>query len=644
MDAAPNGTAMIDRLFVPWERWGWEFVPPSSAAPSPDLASLPTWTEPIMPSHEQVAQHLAAQRQDPRRRASAMEKGCLGYLLGFGLIGLMVGIGRAAGAALALTVLLVIIVLIVLVTVSARKAAVNKVVAKARAARDAQYQSYLQARAACEARIAEHDTAERHRIQAAILWHPVTLASRAPRVDVFGGTADGWASLLVTVGSSLLHTGAITVFDLTEQSVAGGLAAFAASRGVEVRQLELCTRTPEWDLLAGVEAGELAELLSDAVHGVRGSGAGTEARTLDSELFEAVLARLDRPWTFTRIAAGLTALRRIGDGERDGLLSAAEMARLTLILDEIGQDERVGQELRFLSRVLEPMTRAEHAGGMAATQGTRPDGRLRAPGMLVVSTLGERQRHKEMLDQVVFHRLLLDLRVQRNTANAVLVVAGADQLGRDSLEHLARRARMSGIRLILMLEHLRGDLHDLLGGPDSATVLMRLGNGREAASAAEFVGRGHRFVLSQLTEQVGHTFTRGISASTGGQEGYSYATGRGSSVSFGGFSMGEAPMPVFNSSTNRSSTFTDTRSRTWQNTVNESTADSATSGATGGRVYEFIVEPTVIQALPPTAFILVEVASSGRRVVSADCNPGIVLLDKVAPEPPAAALPQPVRG
>jgi hypothetical protein len=70
--------------------------------------------------------------------------------------------------------------------------------------------------------------------------------------------------------------------------------------------------------------------------------------------------------------------------------------------------------------------------------------------------------------------------------------------------------------------------------------------------------------------------------------------------------------------------------QTWSETKNWSVAASVTHGETDQRVYEFTVEPTEIQALAPTAFILVESTGRGRRVVLGDCNPGIVTLDRVS--------------
>lgn len=81
--------------------------------------------------------------------------------------------------------------------------------------------------------------------------------------------------------------------------------------------------------------------------------------------------------------------------------------------------------------------------------------------------------------------------------------------------------------------------------------------------------------------------------------------------------------------------FTDSvaRTETWQHTVSMARSGSTGVGGTASRVYEFAVEPTRLQALPPTAFVLVEVGPAGRRVVLGDCNPGIALLPDVAREP-----------
>lgn len=191
----------------------------------------------------------------------------------------------------------------------------------------------------------------------------------------------------------------------------------------------------------------------------------------------------------------------------------------------------------------------------------------------------------------------------------------------DTLEALTRQARCAGVRLVLLLERLRGEIQQLLGSSDSAAIVMRLGNAQEATAAAEFIGRGHTFVLNQVTHQAGKTSTEGTGHTWGASDTTSQGTTRGTSWGSGARSR----------STSKS--LTESWSRTWQDSVNQSVADSTTEGTTVSRVYEYTVEPTAIQSLPPTAFMLIEAGASGRRVIAADCNPGIVLMDRVSADP-----------
>ena len=79
---------------------------------------------------------------------------------------------------------------------------------------------------------------EQARCEAASLWYPLQLRSGASRVDVFGGTGDGWASLLATLGNSLIQAGSsILLVDFSEWHVGGGLAMFAAARGISMTRL-----------------------------------------------------------------------------------------------------------------------------------------------------------------------------------------------------------------------------------------------------------------------------------------------------------------------------------------------------------------------------------------------------------------------
>jgi hypothetical protein len=255
-------------------------------------------------------------------------------------------------------------------------------------------------------------------------------------------------------------------------------------------------------------------------------------------------------------------------------------------------------------------------------------------------TSHQNPRRKDLADRVLVQILLRHLREAggRSAQGAgTLILVGCDHLGLRSLESLTQLARRAGIKTVLVMEHLRGDLVQLLGGSDSASIIMRLGNAQEAAAAAEHIGRGHKFVMNQISRQLSDASTEG-EAKTWGATGtvtQSSSMGGGSSTNFSDSGSSSGSHRNWGSSTSVS------RSDTWSRTVNWSTTNTVTDGATVSRVYEFAVEPTQIQSMPVTAFIFVGASRGQRQVVAADCNPGISLLDRVASitTGPLAAVP-----
>jgi hypothetical protein len=628
---------LVERLFIPRECWGWEFVAPAPLAKSPEADSPPAWQEPEPPDVNELESGIAtAKKKLPKRLGIAA------------VLFLLAALGSPAAGAVVL-VAGATMAYVVPVLLPAQK--IKSLRAQTRAARDADYAQYERARQQWQWRMDTHDEQERARQADALLWHPIHPQASPSRIDVFGGTGDGWASLLATLGSSLIESGyAITVLDFTEQYIAGGLAAFVSAHGGRVTDTDLPNDTARFDVLAHLAADELAELLAAAVHTMRPADAPVDLRAVDTELLESVIGSLDEPATFARVVAGLEVLRRTYDVTAAGPLSTGELTRLTAHVDAIGQNERAGQELQFLINELGLLAKDDFAGEPGG-EAARRTNLWQAAELAVITTTHPQDRRKAILDRVVFHRLLHDMRHQRGVdADGVLVVAGADSMGLEGLEALTRQCRRDGVRLVLLLERLRGEMEQLLGSSDSAAVLMRLGNAKDAASAAEFIGRGHKVVLSQVTAQVGKTFTTGTAASRGITDGTSESdststsTSRSVSHNVGRSGTGRHAQGLTRSrglsvstskSVSKSRSVTTSRSESWQNTVNESAADSTTDGTTHSRVYEFTVEPTTIQSLPPTAFVMIENPPSGRRVVVGDCNPGITLLDRVAP----AALP-----
>ncbi|MER7733126.1 hypothetical protein ABTX80_19775 [Streptomyces erythrochromogenes] len=461
----------------------------------------------------------------------------------------------------------------------------------------------------------EHWEAEMRRRAAADTWFPLVPGSGSARIDVVGGTGDGWAGLLATFGGPVLAGGqALLVVDLTEQAVAVELAQLAGLRGVPVGYVPFPGAALRTDLGDEYTPEDLADSLAAALATMRPPGTDTDLVTIDATVIRTVARRLDAPLTYPRLAAGLAVLLRQDEQHaQEAELAPHEVVRLTEAIDSVGRGERRQNQLHHVKDQLDSLSE-----GVGDYPRDRPAAEWWRPGQLtVVSTDGLGPLRKDLADRVLFFRVLHALRTRVfPPGTGTLVVAGADHLGRDALEALARQARTAGVRLVLLLEHLREATLQVAGGSGSAIVFMRMGNGEEAKAAAEFIGHRHTFVVSQLTRQVGETLT----------------TGRGSSY---GEQIGESRTHTSNSGPNQgSSTSTGTSfSRSWQDSVNASRATSTSDGETTARVYEFTVEPTQLQALPPTGIVLVESAAGGRRVAFGDCNPAIGAMPRVSSRP-----------
>ncbi|MCM3885407.1 hypothetical protein [Frankia sp. R82] len=532
------------------------------------------------------------------------------------------------------------------------------VTAKAQAQHD-------EAMAAWRTQVAAHDQAERHRREAASAFYPITAPASTPRVDVFGGDGDGWASLLATAGASLLASGTgVLLVDLSERTVGGGLARLAGQAQCPVESWDLPGQLDEVQLLAGLGPREAGELVADAFEPTGAREPDPHRRALHADLISAVNEVLGENLTFRRLAEGLRVLEGLEDASRTVAISPSEAMALVGRMNVFGRGERIPDELRYLRSSLQalcaspmndlaPDRRGLSVGGAT---GTEPSGAVGGRplaawwpvrGLRVIATSSRMAAtpYKELADRLVIQALLRQLRrrTQRPAAGRdLVVVAGADALGRPVLTMLSRHAEIAGTRLVLLFERLADDAERLLGSQGATTIIMRLGNGKDATTAAEFIGRGHRFVLSQVTAQVGRSFTAGDSDSVGTQDGTSDTTGTsgGSAKTYDRTRL----LPwLQNTSTNTGwqESVTTSRSRTWQRTVNTSVSDSTTDGETSARVYEFLVEPTTVQTLPTTAFLLINAVDGPERVAMGDCNPGTVLLPRVSPVDRATAARSP---
>ncbi|WP_157180507.1 hypothetical protein [Protofrankia coriariae] len=595
-------------MFVPAERWGWEYVDPG-VNPHPQRDHPPVWNEPPPPDTKKHEDDLAQRmRHLP---------GNLIFPVMLLILSMKYEIFDENKALFWFPIALFLIIIILYRVVGLkRKIDQTKVVWQRN--RDAEWERYQAATAGWRAAVESHEAADRTRRETAPLFHPLAPRPTAGRIDVFGGTRDGWASLLATVGSSALASGGgILLLDFSERGVGGGLAQLAVDAGRPVTVDDLPADIGGLGLLHGVDPDDAAELLADAVDVGRGGGADPTLRVLDAEILAVVATRLDPPLTFSRLAAGLRVLE--GNEQNDGSdpLSPAERNAVADRAGTWGESEGTRQEIRYLRASLERLAGREETATTAAPQPWWPVHGLR---IIATSSHDTSTARKEFVDRVLFHIVLHQLRRRRGDASHddILVVAGGDRMGLPALEGMARYAANAGIRLVNLFEHLGEGTERLIGAGDSATLVMRLGNAKEAETAAEFVGRGHKFVFSQITRQVGSSLTTGTSSSAGGSVSLSETESRGGSRGKGGKSSGW------------SRSVTVSQSAFWENTESLSATDSQQDGAVLQRVYEFSVEPTQIQQLPPTAFVLIDSSLGDRRAALGDCNPGIVLLPRVA--------------
>ncbi|MFC9293503.1 hypothetical protein ACFTWH_27200 [Streptomyces sp. NPDC057011] len=609
------GAELALRVFHGDERWGWEFVQPPEPPPHPEAQNPPVYKE---PSDAEV--RSAQERVTGGRNTTGF--GCLTLIAGGAAYA---GAGAGGGA----VAVLLIIVLIVATSPNSRLRAARR---RLQSDRERAQRDYEERRQAWQNRLDAHRAEHLRHNETLDTWFPISLASGPSRIDVFGGTGNGWASLLATLGGPILGGGRpVVVLDLTQQAVALELAGLAARRGVSVGHVPMPGALLGMDLREEFTSEELAETLAEALATMRPPGADIDLHTIDVDVVQTVTDLLEGPVTLARLAAGLRVLLRVydADPQAPGPLSPSEIESITRAIDLVGQGERVQNELRYVRAQTELLTKAEAAG----TPDT-PAAAWWKPGSLtVVTTEDHVHRRKDLTDRFVFFRLLHSLRKRAVTADSgTLVVAGADHLGREALETMARQARTAGVRLVFLLEHLREAAVQVAGGSDSATVFMRMGNGEEAKAAAQFIGQDHKFLVNQLTRQVGETLTEGRGTSYTYQRGVSDTDGfnRGGSSGWSGLSHNSGRTWGTSRST------TTSLSRSWQDSTNTSTARSTTNGENLSRVYEFTVEPTQLQALPPTGLLLVETGPHGRRVVFGDCNPGISLLPRRASQPRAS--------
>jgi hypothetical protein len=607
---------LATRIFSPPSRWGWQVAEPV----------LPVQTEaPVAPA---AWVELPRPDTSPLRAARSKAVTKLVWRIAFTTIAVFAFIAyqvaiqsqvNSFGSSAQQVYGVAIIVLAAILGIGVLRS-LGKV-RSASAAIAAFERPYLQARAAEKERhqLAVRNWQEavrRHQAQAwevqqeaerrarGPLWFPVQPISDPVRVDVFGGDPrrHGWSSLTVTLGTAALSDRQrITVLDFTGQDVGGGLTSVATAGGRRARRVELGGGTSDLDLLNSIAPAQLPDCIAAAL-AARAEGTDLRhERALITQIIRTVVSCLEWPITFGRLAAGVQVLRQ---GPPSRLLSDIETGRLAEHVGDLDQNEWTTRQLRYLAGQLELVE-------TIAPATLNPLPLWSSDDVSVLATTGARDDRKDLLDHLVLQlaQRALDARGQLGD---VLIVAGADHLGAETLQIFADHARNAHVRLVLMIDQPQGDL-EKTAGTGGAVCIMKMYNHRDANMAAEFIGKGHKFVLHQVTRQVGKTLTDGSSDSfaantSQGTSSRQRLIGRGTDLS-------------------------DNRGHTWTGGRNWSTADNISTSTASSRVYEFEVEPSQIMGLPETAFLLVDNSGHGRRVILVDANPGICLFDRVSLTP-----------
>ncbi|GAA0479456.1 hypothetical protein Ade02nite_39640 [Paractinoplanes deccanensis] len=462
---------------------------------------------------------------------------------------------------------------------------------------------YAREHAAWDSRRQWHDQQQQQAVDARPEWSAASPSPGTRRVDIIGGTMYGWEAVLSVFGGSLLATrGRMVLADFTGEALSGELIRLAETTGRSVRELLLPEQLAEFDLVAGLQPAELVDGLVEAMYGDAPEGNRAE-RSQDALLLTEVSTILAPRLTMARL---LAALRVLAGRPASAQLTPAEREQLLILQPDAAR-------LRRIEAFLHPL---EEMGSAPSTA------EVADLTCLVAGGAGG-QAQNELLKDLTVQWLGRQVRREEPPIGS-LVLLGADEIHHRALERLSTLCERRGIRLVLFFAHLRADSLRTIGGGEVA--LMRLGNHHEAQQAADFVGRGHKFVLSRLTRSLGgdetHTLadTYGETETKGGERG-SRMSGR--------------HLRRF-SSTNWS------KSRNWSQTESTARGTNWSDAATADRVYEYVVEPRVLQDLPEYAMVLVRNEGQGSVVQAVEVDPAIVTLPRVSMKPIAAEpLPDP---
>ncbi|MCW2910552.1 MAG: hypothetical protein JWL68_5341 [Actinomycetia bacterium] len=475
--------------------------------------------------------------------------------------------------------------------------------------------------------------AELSRLDQVDEWGSAQLPGGTQRADVFGGSLRGWQALLTTHGTSLLASQPVLTVDLTGEVVSQELTDTARAAGVPAAVWLLPAQLGASGVLSGLSAAQFADALAEAVHSGGPAGAARAERAVDTRVLEQLHGALGGNVTPGRLAAAVRAA--LGHAERPAVLSPAEQA---LISSELFPPEH--------RRQIEPNLVRIEAFLTALAQHTEPPGQPPAapepPAYYTCLALepAARSARAEVLAALAVQWLTVQVTSSNDPAPAVIIV-GADEISRPHLERLAGACERRGVPLTLLFRHLRDTGLGMLGGGTAA--FMRLGHHAEAEQAAAYIGRQHRFVISNVTATLGGSDTHTLTETEGQTTTDTIHVG-----GHAGWPGGSQRPGLRNAGRDESRRHSRSRSvaRNWSTARSWAESTNWSNAAASKRVYEYAVEPAVLQNLPDQALLLVTRGSGGPVLTSVECDPAIVTLPRVssAPLPDPADVRLPGRG
>ena len=648
-------SSRADRLYL-----GWQY-----ATLHPDPGPAPR--RPIPPEHERLNADWAAAQRREENALNRPLKAVLATALAVGVVAVVLG---TVGWLPSLVAGLGVIICVLIAALSgyavwqgeralrSRMADERRRVGKIRAAQESQLFAWQAEHASRVRDWQALRVAYEHQKR----WYGVTVPGGINRVDLAGGTLSGWSAMLTTAAAHRLASGAeVTVLDLTEGSVALDLIAFARASGIEPRVQILPEDLPRLDLGTGLDARDLADVLS-VVASATGDQGATRDLSFDNAILERVIEALGGTTTVAGVVAALRTLAQVGDPREDvaaGLISAAQVDRLTTMFGRAAADRVVVER----AWVLESQLRKLAAVGTGSVPAV--------PSALRVVAVGRRAGSVEgqvlaTYLAVAFTHTLRRTRPGRPWEHTLFVL-GADRLRGEVLDRLSDACESTGTGLVFGYRSVPPHVKQRLGRGNAAVAFMRLGNAEDAKAASEQLGTEHRFVLSQLTETIGlsvtdttassYTSTAGATDSLATSWSVNESTTHGSSR--GRTDQGVLPLPANVSRTVQTGDSRSTgesesvstgisTSTAWGITTSRATGDSESLAFALQRSREFLIEQHELQQLPASAMIVTYAGPGGRQVVLADANPGIgslgaatlLTLDEFR-RLPAAAAPAP---